>query len=258
MRRAWGVMTLLLLLLWGSNSAALAQELDLDTFAVANALYENEEYEAAAQLYQQLVDEGYEDSRLQYNLANAYYHSADYGRAILHYRRVLLTNPRDGDVRHNLNLARDRVVDQFNRSDLNLLESAAQLSNWITLTEMAFVSLLLWFTWVAARLLYRHPRTERQRTAAQSALLGVTLLLVLSLFALGNRVYRERTTPPAVVLAEQTPVLDAPAVGEPLFLLHSGAEVSITGREGGWVQVSLPGGELQGWVGEGEIRPIIP
>lgn len=234
-----------------------AQDLDVETFEVANALYENGAYVEAAQLYQQLVDNGFRDSRLQYNLANAYYRSADYGNAILYYRRVLLTNPRDGDVRHNLNLARERVIDQLNRSDLNFLEAATQLSNWITLTEMAFFSLLLWFAWAGTRLIYRHPRTERQRTASQSALFGLTILLIFSLLALGNRIYSERTRPPAVVVAEQTAVLESPALGEAVFTLHSGAEVNITAQDGGWVQVTLPGGDLQGWVARSTIQPVI-
>lgn len=248
---------ILILLLLVCTAPAQAQDLDIETFQVANALYENGAYPEAAQLYEQLFNDGYRDSRLQYNLANAYYSSADYGRAILHYRRVLLTNPRDSDVRHNLALARERVVDQFNRSDLNFLESAAQLSNWITLTEMAFFSLLLWFAWVAARLIYRHPRTERQRTAAQSGLFVLTIMLIFSLLALGNRVYTERARPPAVVIAELTDVLASPALGESVFTLHSGAEVNITARDGGWVQVTLPGGDLQGWIASSTIQPVI-
>ncbi len=247
---------ILCVFIWGVGRAE-AQDLDLETFQVANALYENGAYEEAAQLYQQLVNDGYRDSRLQYNLANAYYGSADYGNAILHYRRVLLTNPRDADVRHNLTLARERVVDQFNRSDLNFLETAARLSNWITLTEMALFTLLLWFCWVAARLLYRHPRTERQRTGAQSILFVLSILLIFSLLALGNRVYTERSRPPAVVIAEQTAVLASPALGEAVFTLHSGAEVNITDRDGSWVQVTLPGGDLQGWVSSSTIQPVI-
>ncbi len=251
-----GLLTVLVLLMLGVGKAQ-AQDLDLETFQIANALYETGAYDEAAQLYQQLFDAGYRDSRLQYNLANAYYGSADYGNAILHYRRVLLTNPRDGDVRYNLSLARERVVDQFNRNDLNFLETAAQLSNWITLTEMAFFALLLWFAWVGARLIYRHPRTERQRTAAQSALFVLTIMLIFSLVALGNRVYTERSRPPAVVVAEQTAVLASPALGEAVFTLHSGAEVNITARDGGWVQVTLPGGDLQGWVAANTIEPVI-
>ncbi len=55
----------------------------------ANGLYQKNNFSEAAQIYQKLVDEGYEGTALYYNLGNAYYRLNKIGYAILNYERAL-------------------------------------------------------------------------------------------------------------------------------------------------------------------------
>ena len=50
-----------------------------DLMAEANAQYERGEYAAAAQQYEALIDRGYQDAALYYNLGNAYFKMEDWG-----------------------------------------------------------------------------------------------------------------------------------------------------------------------------------
>lgn len=239
---------LLMLLLMPLRSVA-AQSPELGTFDVGIQLYENGNYAEAEVLFQQLVDAGYVDGRLFHNLASAQHKQGNYGDAILNYRRTLEVAPRYRDTRANLEQARDRVVDQFNRSDISLFETVTQVSNWLTLTEIAVISLLLWLGWALAWLRYQRAKTERQRTAMQSALAGLSVLLLLFVLSGGFRFYRDGQRSAAVVIVDEVGVMEqAGGSGEPLFVLHDGAEVEAVDQRGQWVKLTLPGDALQGWV----------
>lgn len=258
MRRLKFALTAALLLCATIIGLAFAQSTELDTYAVAVALYDNGSYVESEALFQQLVDEGYRSGRLYHNLASAQHKQRKYGAAILNYRRALELSPRSLDTRSNLDDARERVVDQLNRSDIGLFETLTQFSNWLTLTEIAGIALALWLCWGAVWLRYRHPKSERQRTAMQSALIGLSVLLVVFVLAGSSRAYRESTRPALVVVVEELPVLDAPGATEPLFVLHDGAEVQAVDRRGEWVKLTLPGDSLQGWVSAETVAYIKP
>ena len=51
----------------------------------ANDEYQNKDYVLAAELYEQLLSQGYVASELNFNLGNAYYKSENYTLAILRY-----------------------------------------------------------------------------------------------------------------------------------------------------------------------------
>lgn len=177
----------------------------------ANHLYESGQYQQAAQAYQQLVDQGFSDSVLFYNLGNAYFKQGDYGRAILNYRRAELLAPRDADIATNLNLARTQIVDTGNEGFFSAIGHWTQ--NWLTLNEI------------------------------------VITVLVASLVGLGSRMAVENIEPEAVVVAQEVDVTSGPGaqyVAE--FTLHNGSEVNLLETRGSWARLALAGDQMQGWV----------
>ena len=122
-----------------------------DTMLTANQLYETGQFDLAAQAYQQLVDQGYTDSALYYNLGNAYFKQGEYGRSILNYRRAEQLAPRDTDIDLNLSLARAQVVDQLAEAGdspgpIGTLAAASQ--SLFTLNELAVIALIIWILFV--------------------------------------------------------------------------------------------------------------
>ncbi|HFC12002.1 MAG TPA: tetratricopeptide repeat protein [Anaerolineae bacterium] len=225
-----------------------ADSAELGTFEVATQLYENGNYGAAAALFEQLVEQGYEDADLLHNLASAKHKQGNYGEAILYYRRALQIAPRNRDTRANLELAREHVTDQFQRSDVGLFETLTQLSNWLTLTEVTVIALLLWFALAIVWYRYRHPKSEREHTAMQSALIILAISFLLLVVAGGTRYRKNQVRPDAVVIVDEVAVLDTLGGKSELFTLHDGAEVEIVEKKGNWVKLTLPGDALQGWI----------
>jgi tetratricopeptide (TPR) repeat protein len=226
---------------------------DLTTLTVANQLYENGRYPEAAQTYEQLIAQGWQDTMVYYNLGNAYYRQADMGRAILNYERAARLAPRDADIRANLQLACEQIVDQITADDSTLNQLTVFARSWLTLNEMAVAAVAVWFLLTACWLVYR-----RRRTAVWRGLVLLTAVLLLGgIFSLGTRLYEESTRPVGIVVAAETAVSSGPGEQYPdQFTVHSGTAVHILEQRPQWTRITLPGDQLQGWVPVGVVTAV--
>lgn len=77
-------------------------------FEKANQLYRNKMYDSAANLYQQLLDDGYTSANLYYNAGNAYYKSQRIGMSIWCYKKALQLK-RNKNIKDNLELAKMKI-----------------------------------------------------------------------------------------------------------------------------------------------------
>ena len=229
-----------------------------DLMAEANAQYERGEYADAAQQFEALIDSGYEDADLYYNLGNAYFKNGDLGRAVLNYLRAEELSPRDADIRANLDLARGRAVDQVESAGESLFASMSNVARrWATVGEMGVLSLLLWVasaiaiaTLVVWRAVPRRTAVRNGAIVASSATL-VTLLLLLSML------YANPNDDSAVVVESTLDVVSGPGQQyETEFTLHGGAQVRLVDSRQGWVRIALPGDDLQGWAPSNAVEAV--
>lgn len=229
-----------------------------EMMAEANSLYNRGEYAGAVQQYEAIIGLGYRDAAVHYNLGNAYLKSGDLGRAILNYLRAEEKSPRDPDVATNLELARGRTVDRLEAEGDSLIASVSNFGRrWATVGELGVAALLLWaVSALAAGALILWPALRRSgpiRIGVAVSLFGMLAALTLLVSMLHSNPY-ENT---GVVTAGTVEVLSGPGPQySEAFALHSGAQVWLTGSRHGWLQVSLPGGELQGWIPAHAIESV--
>ena len=127
------------------GNASAQESSATDLMARANERYERGEYAEAAQQYEALIDRGYSDAALYFNLGNAYLENGDLGRAILNYLRARELSPRDPDIRDNLDLARGMTADGIAAERGPLIESLSYFGHrWGTPDELGTVAILLW------------------------------------------------------------------------------------------------------------------
>jgi tetratricopeptide (TPR) repeat protein len=230
--------------------------------STANQLYETGQYGQAAQAYQQLVDQGFSDSALFYNLGNAYFKDGDYGRAIVNYRRAQLLNPRDNDIATNLDLARSQIVDQLEEtgeSNQGLFNTIGHWTQrWLTMNEVAIFALGTWILFVFLLILFSNTRKGSSvHESLQYAMVVTVLALVLGMASLGSRMYVENSQPEAVIVAQEVDVTSGPGtqyVTE--FTLLNGTEARLVETRGNWVRLSLTNDEMQGWAPANAIEAI--
>ncbi len=211
--------------------------------------YESGDYTQAARLYEQAAANAAQPL-LFYNLGNAYYRLGDIGRAVLNYKRALELAPRHRDARTNLALVQAQTLDRFGGSSLALSAQFAGLTkNWLNQNELALLALGLWFGCGLLWLFYRTVPGGRLRAGLQMAFVLAIVFALLGVLSLGSRMYEESRYPAGVIVAQEVQAASGPGRQYPVeFNLHSGCEVSLLEERSGWVRLTLPGSNLQGWI----------
>jgi len=128
----------------------------------------------------------------------------------------------------------------------------------LTLNELALANLALWFLLVGVIILLARFQNERLKQTLSYLLIGVVILLLGGLFSLGGRLYVETIQPEGVVVSQEVDVMSGPGeqyVAE--FTLHAGAEISVLEERPRWLRLTLPGGQLQGWVPVSAVELIV-
>jgi hypothetical protein len=241
-----------LLVVFTFTTTLLTPEVTADAQAVsaANQLYRAGNYEDAQRIYEQLIAQGVEDSTIYYNLGNTYYRQGDLGRAILNFQRAAQLNPRDPDIRANLELARETADVPFTSTAPGPIDALARMtSRWLTLNETAILALGIWF--LAGFLVLSISLLERgnaRRILRYGAILALFILVLIGL-SLGSRIYTESTQNNGVVVAPVVAVSSEPGEGFATdFNLTSGTEVSLVETQGSWARLAVPGDVIEGWI----------
>ena len=228
-----------------------------DAFRQAEALYQEERYSEAIEIYESIRGSGVEDGVLYYNLGNAYFKAGRLGYAILSYRRALKLMPGDADVRANLAFAEELVSSGLEPPPLPLFV------RWIVdlyqTARPGFLAQALSFAFVVGGLsftIFLLDRWPGLRTAAVVVLTASGVAALLSGASLIAKLRAESNRIEAIVVTENAYVRSGPLESSPrLAEIHEGLEVRILGEREGFLQVSLANG-LTGWVPREQVERI--
>jgi tetratricopeptide (TPR) repeat protein len=226
--------------------------------SAANNLYETGHYTEAVQIYKQLIDQGYRDSALFYNLGNTYFQQKDYARAILNYRRASLLEPRDRHIQDNLNLAQEMANLEIPAIAPGPLTVVGDLTGrWLNLNETAILAIGLWFITGTFFFSWRLFSNEKSASALRNGGIGVASLLLLVLLSLGGRLLIEKNNPEGIVVAPVVALRSEPgdqyATG---VEIKAGAPVGLLEQRGDWIHLSGPGDSFNGWVPASSIETV--
>ena len=222
---------------------ALAQKQEEEIFIRANQAFKQGHYQEAIDGYRQLIDLGYENGNLNYNLGNAYLRLDQLGRAILHYERVRVFMPRDADLKFNLNYALDQTLDALPQSKSFILSGFFWIDS-LTLDELfwgfAVINLLFW------GILFIRIFLRPEWTYYLIILLLISWLITG--FSFGIKWYTQETDDRAVILAKEANILAGPDLKDTtLFKLHEGAIVHQERSEADWALIRLSE-DKRGWM----------
>ncbi|NIW78812.1 MAG: tetratricopeptide repeat protein [Calditrichae bacterium] len=226
-------------------------------FRQGNQAYRSEQYNAALQWYQKIIDAGYESGQVYYNIGNCYYKLDQIGNAILFYEKARKLNPDDPELQANLELANLKVIDRIETPPQFILfqwwdaiKTYFTISEWTRLTgSLYIISMIL----VIVRLFLRSYRLRRW---AFTLLIVFAVSTVFSGYLLYANVLAEQKQKQAVVLNQSVNVLSAPDESSTdVFVLHEGVKVTVTEQRGEWVKINLPDGK-SGWMRQDELGVI--
>ncbi|MDD4918062.1 MAG: tetratricopeptide repeat protein [candidate division Zixibacteria bacterium] len=218
-----------------------------EAFRQANARYEARDFAGAAGAYEDILKSGTASAQLYYNLGNAYFKQGDVGRAVLNYLRAQRLDPRDEDIRHNLEFARQFARVKMEGVELNPISSFfASLVGPVRLNLLAWTSSAL-FALFCAMLAIRYGLGFRGGWVR----LGVVAALVLATAAAGLTTYKYRTeylTRRVVVVADESPVYNGPTANADVeFQGAPGLVAEVLGESGAYLNVLFEN-KRRGWV----------
>lgn len=212
---------------------------------------------ATALLLYDSVASTFASAPLFYNIGNCHFKLNDIPHAILFYERALLLSPGDADIKANLELARQQVVDRVNELPLFTLGSSWSAmrggrdpDQW---ARRALWACLITFVVLALAFLIRQ-RIIRRMLFVGSAIFFLTTLLSIAFAAYRHSEVVNRSA--AIIMAPKVDARSEPRTeGTKLFVLHKGTKVTVLKEEDGWSEVQLANGTV-GWMPPSTLERI--
>jgi tetratricopeptide (TPR) repeat protein len=227
-----------------------------NAFEQGNNAYKNGDYTTALAQYK-LADSLSDGAAIDYNLGNTYFKLKKWPDAILHYERALKFAPANEDIRHNLRLANERIVDRIE----TLPKSKAAI--WwedfrygIGPDGWAWISIALAVVCVLAFLLYWVGKgVAIKRFGFFSGI--VLFLLVIAAITLAASAEKYRYTHVSgIIFTDKVDIKSEPReVANSMFVLHAGTKVAILSHDGDWYEISIASGN-KGWIAASDLREI--
>jgi tetratricopeptide (TPR) repeat protein len=226
-------------------------------FETGNQFYQKENYQAAINSYESILNSGKHSAEVYFNLGNCYYKLNKVAPAIYNFEKALLLNPNDKDIQTNLDFARKMTIDDIKVVPKvgfqKLIQDVTSKYHydtwaWITVT-LAFVFLLFFVGY------YFSQTTLLKRVF----FIGMFLFLLAIAVSVSSAIYEKNhyeNEKPAIVFAETTAVKSEPKMASPdAFVLHEGTKVYVLESIANWKKIELTD-ETTGWIQADAIKEL--
>jgi len=221
----------------------------------ANLNYENEAYEEAVSLYDELVKMDRVSPEVFYNLGNSYFKLKKIGKAIVNYERALEAAPGDRDIISNLKLAQAGIVDKIEAPERGfILDMILFAYDKMDVNQLTLFSSLFYFSIIALLIFAIFFITQRKTLFYTSG--TIALALVIFLIFLFSKIHSETLVTHAVVVVGKVDVRSGPKKDYlPQFTIHEGTKVKVVKERQDWFEIDLSK-DLRGWIPKDSVEII--
>ncbi|MBN1621537.1 MAG: tetratricopeptide repeat protein [Endomicrobiales bacterium] len=229
--------------LWAQNDY-------LDAFKQANQLYEKGKYEDAVKIYESLIEKGQINASVYYNLGNAYFKNHQIGYALANYERAKRIDPRDKDIRFNI----DHIKLLLKEPPLPFWEETIEsICGFVTLNELTVICLIFFISFISGAVMYLI--TRQQRLIFFNALVFLSLIFFVLWFAIKYNL--DIKTKWAVIIESPVEARNGPGFDNSVgFTISEGKKVVVLGQKNEWAAIGLKSEGLKGWVEDKYLEKI--
>lgn len=215
--------------------------------------YRKGDYLVAAKIYEKLVEEGYSDPALFYNLGKCYVKQGKKGYAILALERAFRLDPRSDTIRIQLAEVRGTLTDQI------IPEEKSLLAIWLLKTHTGiWVGIAILFVWIGgfiwfARQLKIIPLLNLKRNGPALAFVALGLLFASIAFYVD---LQKDDWHQAILLDKESSIFLAPDNLSPKVReVHEGTKLYILEQLNEWAKIRLENGD-EGWIQKSAFEQI--
>jgi len=230
---------------------------ETSAFDKATEAYAEEDYQAAIDYYQEILDQGKTSTEVYFNLGNSYFRMDEIGPSIYYYNKALQLSPNDADVKNNLLFAEERTID--------LIEEAPK-TGWKNFWD-SFISIFSFNTWAVVAIIclfifmafgawyYFTVKSGKKRLFFIIASIGLIGGILSVIFAY-EQFDTQQSKRYAIVFSEESEVHSEPNHNsQEIFTLHEGTKVKVLDNFNGYSKISLADGTI-GWIDEQAIKGL--
>ena len=175
----------------------------------------------------------------------------------MNYERALLLEPGDGDIRFNLQLARQKSVDKIEPvGDFFLHRWFDKVQNMGAADSWAQTGIVCFILFIGCLILFFFSKwIHLKKIGFYLGLVFLVLVIFANIFA-GNQKDELVNRKSAIVFAPTVTVKSSPdASGTDLFILHEGTKVSVKSKLGDWNEIEMEDGNV-GWMPSKDMEII--
>jgi tetratricopeptide (TPR) repeat protein len=241
---------LIIILFYLASGTLTAQVTDIQSLMQqANQHYADNQFNAAIELYEKILQGFYESPELYFNLGNAYFKEGNIPAAILNYEKALKLDPTDGDIRYNLDLANSRIIDKIEPlPEFFLKEWWRSIRDLFSSNQWAKGGLLFLILGLSSAFIFFVSRSVIARKIAFWAGSFCIFLMLLSFIFSSSGYHKYKRNDAGIIFAPTVTVKSSPNDNSvDLFVIHEGTKVFITDRVESWCEIRLVNGNV-GWI----------
>lgn len=233
--------------------------------------YNNKEYAAAIDEFEDVLRRGYPSADLYYNLANAYFKlgqtstkdgsftggNGELGCAVLNYHRALKLDPAMEDAAYNLKLAVDYTNDTEAVPQSVIGGVWSSVRDWFTSNTWTIISLVILAVTLALLLVYLlSQRVVLRKVSFFTGILLTILFVLTSWLAISQRSSQQSHDRAVIICNATTAVHASPDSGSKIIREPSqGVTITVTRTMSDWSEIMFADGE-KGWITNDRIEYI--
>ena len=223
----------------------------------ANDAYAQGNFQAAADIYEELLKANGESAAVYYNLGNCYYKLNKIAPSILNFERALLLEPGNADIRFNLEIAKTKAVDRIETiDDFFLTEWFRTVQNMLSTDAWSKFSITCFIFLIASLFLFFFSRRIFIKKSGFFIAMGLLILVVFGNCFAYNQKKKLTERNLAIIFTPTTTIKSSPDnSGTDLFNLHEGTKVRLKNKLGAWNEIETADGNV-GWIKSSEIEVI--
>ena len=175
-----------------------------ELFEKATTLYNEGDYEKAAESYLKIIGNGEHSAELYFNLGNTYYRLDSIAPSIYYYEKALLLKPRDKDILNNLAYAQNMTLDAIEPLPQTIISKIYKaFTNYLTFDQWAYLAVVFMILFVLLYIAFYYFKFSTQKRVAFIGSM-ISLILTLGMALLAYMEYRDYISErPAVIFAQQ-------------------------------------------------------